>query len=140
MIFFIALIATSFVYLSFLGTKDLRLERDTKRKEDVQKILTALTTSLQNNKENVEVIPMGKCGESKAFEICRTGARSCKGLVNVSFLTVKAEYLTGIPTDPVGINENGSGYAVTRDEKGMITVCAPVAERNPISVSTLKNP
>lgn len=64
-------------------------------------------------------------------EICKTGPFDCTDLVNMDFLANgKQEELINMPMDPLHISINGTGYFIFNDGAGLVTVCAPYAERN----------
>jgi type IV pilus assembly protein PilA len=60
-------------------------------------------------------------------EICKTGATSCTGLVDLSVLTNNGTYVVAIPNDPKGVSANGTGYFILQ-ANGRVTVTAPSAE------------
>lgn len=64
-------------------------------------------------------------------EICKTGATSCAGFINLSSLTDKRTYLVAIPADPLVTQGNGTGYMISLDE-GRVSLSAPYAERGQI--------
>ncbi len=60
-------------------------------------------------------------------EICRTGAKSCRGMVDVA--TLLKDYIDPLPVDPsVAADSNGTGYFVYEDWKGKVYLSAPKAE------------
>ena len=64
-------------------------------------------------------------------EICKTGANSCAGLVDLSILTNQGIYLFELPIDPSCpeyCSPNSTGYSIFRDFNGRVTVGAPLAE------------
>ena len=64
-------------------------------------------------------------------EICKSGPFDCTDLVNMEFLIEEgSDALLVIPNDPLYISINGTGYFISQDGKGLVTVCAPHAERN----------
>lgn len=63
-----------------------------------------------------------------ANEICKDGAESCEGLTDLSELK-NGSYLWSIPEDPRTTSKNGSGYYVSKNVAGDVTVCAPYAEK-----------
>lgn len=61
-------------------------------------------------------------------EICKTGVSPCTGYVDLSTLTTNEKYLVSLPNDPTGVSTKGTGYKISRDTYGRITVTAPNAE------------
>lgn len=106
---------------------EFSFQRDEQRKKDVAALATALSTA---KKAGIPVnIPVSaSCFTEKKAEICRTAATDCTDLLDITAV-VDAHFLTAIPTDPVGINEQGSGYNAVQNSQGIITVCAPFAEK-----------
>jgi len=49
----------------------------------------------------------------------------------MNFLSKEStDVLVVMPDDPLYVSPNGTGYYIFNDGKGLITVCAPYAERN----------
>ncbi len=60
-------------------------------------------------------------------EICRTGAKSCAGMVDIAALL--KDYIDPLPVDPSLTAEgNGTGYFVYENWKGKVYMSAPKAE------------
>lgn len=97
--------------------------RNSKRKADVRIILNAVYQYTIDKNELPKTIPL------KNTEICKTGAASCAGLVDLSILTDKQLYLVQIPVDPNISSGNGSGYFIVKTAQGRISVTAPLAEQ-----------
>jgi type IV pilus assembly protein PilA len=58
-------------------------------------------------------------------EVCATGPVACTGLVDLDALTTASKYLVSIPKEPncpTGCNANGTGYRISRDANGRVTV------------------
>jgi prepilin-type N-terminal cleavage/methylation domain-containing protein len=60
--------------------------------------------------------------------ICRTGAVSCTGLIDLSVLTNSQKYLVSIPTDPLSTSTTDTGYEIFKNANNRVTVYAPSAE------------
>ncbi|MDQ7814461.1 MAG: type II secretion system protein [Patescibacteria group bacterium] len=65
---------------------------------------------------------------SVSTEICKTGAGSCAGLIDLGVVTFEERYILKIPTDPTSASANGTGYYVFKDAYNRITVEAPFAQ------------
>jgi type IV pilus assembly protein PilA len=110
--------------------KNLGDTRNSQRQADVTTILNGVYQySLDNNGS----LPTGITTTST--EICATGASSCTGLVDLSTVTANGKYLVSIPKDPqcgtgTVCAANGTGYKVSKDANGRITVTAPSAEQS----------
>lgn len=113
--------------------------RNLKRSADVSTILTYISGYVQEESKVPEAIPNSKtCVEFKN-EICKTGPYNCTDLVNMGFLSKEnTETLVVMPNDPLYISTNGTGYYVFNNGEGLVTVCAPYAERN-AEISFSKN-
>jgi len=133
----ILLILSAVGVVIFLGllainpSKEASEARNLKRSADISTILTYVSNYVQEEASIPDVIPNSdKCVQFKQ-EICKTGPYNCADLVNMSFLSKKnTEELVVIPDDPLYVSPNGTGYYIFNDGKGLITVCAPYAERN----------
>jgi hypothetical protein len=69
-------------------------------------------------------------------EICKTGASSCTGLVDLSVVT--PTYVGELPLDPRCPDDcaaNGTGYFVVEGADGRVTVDAPLAELVSVSLT-----
>jgi prepilin-type N-terminal cleavage/methylation domain-containing protein len=104
----------------------LGLTRNSQRKTDVGTILNAIYQySLDNNGSLPTGIQTGGCiAGFTGAQICKTGG-TCAGLTDLSSLTASGKYLVAMPTDPSGSGTNNTGYFVTKDANGRVTVCAP---------------
>ena len=104
--------------------KQLGDTRNAQRQSDVTTLLNA---AYQYSIDNNGVLPAGIVASTT--EICATGAASCTGLVDLTVLTLNGKYLTAMPEDPQKVTANGSGYMISRNVYGRITVTAPLAEQ-----------
>ena len=97
------------------------------RRSDARTISTAVSLYYIDQSQLPAIIP------NVSTEICREGAASCSGFVDLSALTLNQKYLIAIPTDPKANNPNGSGYFIIKDSTtGRIFVNAPLAENGAI--------
>jgi carbon monoxide dehydrogenase subunit G len=132
-------IICAFLVIAFLGYLVLNPEkegadkRNIHRSADISSILTSVSKYVLDNKGVPESIPTTKECVSVGNEICRMGPYDCTGLVDLSFLNKESngeESISSIPSDPSSKSVNGTGYYISYDGQGNITICAPYAERN----------
>lgn len=120
-------ILAGIVILAINPGKQLGETRDADRSADVTTILNAV---YQYSIDNSGDLPTGIT--TTATEICKTGAASCTGLVDLTVLTTNAKYLVSMPDDPKGsidVSGNGVGYVISKDVNGRITVTATQTEQ-----------
>ena len=60
--------------------------------------------------------------------ICKTGAASCVGLIDLSVLTTNQIYLPSVPVDPLSTSTNDTRYTIGQSATGRVTVSAPNVE------------
>ncbi len=135
-LFVIAFIA----YLVLNPDKKGADQRNIYRSADIASILTTVSAYVDELGEIPEEIPITKNCVSLGNEICKMGPYDCKGLVNLSFLgEIKntTQKITALPSDPTTKSVNGTGYYISQDGQGNVTVCAPYAERN-VTISFTK--
>lgn len=112
---------------------------NSQRRSDLNTILNVVYQySIDNNGAIPSDIPMDTtCGTSVAnSEICQTGASDCTGYVDLGVLTTNQTYLLSLPLDPVSSVHPGTGYYISRNNNGRISVCAPGTEQSvPITVT-----
>ena len=130
-----SIIAILFAVVVFVINPQLRFEeaRNSERNIEISTILNAVH---QYRLDNNGTLPASIT--QTPTEICKTGAVSCVGLIDLSVLTTNEEYLIEIPIDPNGVcNSNGVCYAISKTgNSGRITVTAPDAETSStISIS-----
>ncbi len=97
---------------------------NTKRRSDVLQLLNAIH---QYAAENQGQFPTGLTASAAAAPIANTGTNICTEIMPT--------YISALPTDP-SLNTNpvtdcttyDTGYTVSRDAQGRITVAAPSAE------------
>ena len=123
-------ILAGIVILAINPARQLAQTRNAQRAVDVNTILNATYQySIDQNGSLPASIPTNaNCTGLATNEICKSGAASCSGLVDLSVLTANEIYLVAIPTDPTGETTNGAGYHVAKSGNGRVTVCAPDAE------------
>ena len=122
------------VFLALLvinPSKEAAEARNLKRTADLSTILVYLSSYVKEGKEIPREIPTSQECVGFTHEICKSGPYDCTDLVNMGFLTGEnQEKLVKIPNDPLYVSVNGTGYFISHNGKGQITVCAPHAERN----------
>lgn len=127
-------------YLVLNPEKEGAESRNIHRSADISSVLTTLSTYISNTREIPQAIPVSSECIFIGNEICKMGPYDCKGLVDLSFLSDmvsgESSVLT-LPSDPASKSLNGTGYYVSHDGNGNLTVCAPYAERN-VEVSFTK--
>ena len=101
--------------------------RNAQRTADVSTIANALYQySLDNNH-----LPTGITSSEK--EICTTSSLLCTGLLKLDVL--RGAYLDAIPRDPQETDPNHTGYSVTKDAQGRLTVKALHPEGDSIRIT-----
>jgi prepilin-type N-terminal cleavage/methylation domain-containing protein len=122
-------ILAGIVIIAINPGKNLGDTRNAQRQADVTTTLNAVYQySLDNNGNVPGTIT------NTVTEICKTGAGSCTGLIDLSTVTTSGKYVASLPVDPqcpTGCNANGTGYKIVKDATtGRITVNAPNAEQS----------
>ncbi len=120
----IAIIA-GIVVLAINPSKQLADTRNAQRRLNVSTILNAV---YQYAIDNSGTLPATITTTTTG--ICKTGAGSCTSLIDLSVLTTNGTYLVSIPTDPTGVSANGTGYSISKNTNGRVTVSAPSAENS----------
>lgn len=122
-------ILAGIVILAVNPSKQLADTRDAQRRADVNTILNAVYQYALDNDGNLP-----SSITTSDTEICADGG-TCTGLIDLSVLTTNETYLTGIPEDPQDSDANGTGYEISQSANGRVTVTAPDAENDTISVT-----
>jgi type IV pilus assembly protein PilA len=120
-------ILAGIVIIAINPNKNLGDTRNSQRSADVNTILNGV---YQYALDNNGVVPASITASTT--EICKTGAGSCTGLIDLSVVTTNGKYLVAMPTDPqcpTGCDANGVGYKISKDANNRITVTAPNAEQ-----------
>lgn len=122
------------IFLALLAvnpSKKASEARNLQRTADVSTVLTYISSYADGRKDIPAVLPTSHTCVEFTHEICRTGPYNCRDLVNMDFLMEEnTDALVIMPNDPLYISANGTGYFVSHDGEGVVTVCAPHAERN----------
>ena len=127
-------ILAAIVIIAINPGKNLGDTRNAQRQADVTTIINAV---YQYSIDNNGAIPTGVTATST--EICATGASSCTSLVDLTAVTTGGKYVVSLPKDPqcsTTCATGGTGYKISKDPNGRLTVTAPAAEQSKtISVS-----
>ncbi|MFH0830933.1 MAG: type II secretion system protein [Parcubacteria group bacterium] len=116
-------ILSAVIVIAVTADKRLVDTRNTQRRTDVATIISAVTRySIDHN----GILPKSIPADSR--EICQSEVSDCTGLVDLSVLTEKGQYLVYLPADPQSGSANGTGYSIKRIGANRIQVAAPLAE------------
>lgn len=117
-------ILAGIVIIAINPGKNLSEARNAQRQADVN---TTLNAVWQYALDNNGVIPASITTTST--EICATS--TCSTLIDLSVVTTGGKYIAAFPKDPqctTTCNANGTGYKISKDANGRVTVTAPAAE------------
>lgn len=106
--------------------KQLEDTRNSQRQADITTILNAVH---QYSLDNDEALPADIT--ETATEICAATSTNCNKLVDLSVVIAGEKYITSIPKDPqcnTICAPNGTGYKISKNSNGRVTVSAPAAE------------
>jgi prepilin-type N-terminal cleavage/methylation domain-containing protein len=128
-------ILAGIVIIAINPGKNLADTRDAQRSADVNTILNGVYQYVLDNDGNLPASIT-----VSATEICNTTGAGCTtpAAIDLGVLTASGTYLVAIPQDPqcpTVCLSNGVGYTIVRDANGRITVAAPDAENDTISVT-----
>jgi type II secretory pathway pseudopilin PulG len=123
-------ILAGIVILAINPNKQLGDTRNAQRQSDVNTILNA---AYQYSIDNQGVIPATIT--TTPTDICVTGG-TCTGLIDLSVLTTNGKYLVAIPKDPKSATTNDTGYQISQNANGRITVNVPTANQEQGKVIT----
>jgi hypothetical protein len=103
-------------------TDEVKL-RNEQRRKDVKTIANAFFYYKRDHELTVpESIPL-----KTAKELCRVSGSDCVGMVDLTDLLMP--YLEEMPVDPASAKDgNGTGYFISKDWKGRVTISAPAAD------------
>lgn len=128
------------VFVSLNPTKRLADSRDSRRSTDVDSILSAVHSSIIDNKGT---LPAGLTNNMPAQLQIGTASGAaisntyCTVALNahVDLTAPLAKYLKTMPTDPLNGTSGSTAYAIRVDTNGIVTVTACNAENAEISAS-----
>lgn len=116
-------ILAAIVIIAVNPARQFAISRNTVREANVNSILSASWQYAIDNQGNLPPAITETAGE-----ICKTGASSCAGLVDLSALAADGKYIVKIPEDPKGASASGTGYWIQKMTNGRLKVTAPNAE------------
>ncbi|MEO5627324.1 MAG: type II secretion system protein [Candidatus Saccharimonadales bacterium] len=119
-------ILAGIVILAINPNKQLGDTRNSQRQADVNTILNA---AYQYSIDNQGIIP--DTITSSAANICPTGATcpTADATIDLHVLSDQGKYLVAIPKDPKSGSATNTGYQISQNANGRITVSAPTAEQ-----------
>ncbi len=119
------------ILLAINPNKEAAEARNLKRSADISTVLSYVSSYVEGKESIPTVIPSSSECVEFTHEICKTGPYNCTDLVSMGFLIEgNEEALVVMPNDPLYVSVNGTGYFISHDGGGIVTVCAPHAERN----------
>lgn len=114
-------ILAGIVIIAINPSKNLADTRNAQRQQDVATILDAV---YQYALDNNGTLPASIT--TTATEMCKTGAGSCTGLIDLTTVTTSGKYIASLPIDPqcpTNCNTNGNGYKISKDATtGRVTI------------------
>lgn len=99
--------------------------RNAQRLNDITKVFNGVVSYIEKGGKVVGITISKEC-EGEENEICRFGAADCTNKISLDSLVEKGSI--SLPVDPSSTSLNGTGYNIVQNERGRITVCAPLAE------------
>lgn len=115
-------ILAGIVIIAINPSKNLADTRNAQRQADVTTILNAVYQYALDNNGNLPASIT-----TTATEMCKTGAGSCTGLIDLTVVTTSGKYVPSLPIDPqcpTNCNANGNGYKISKEDAttGRVTV------------------
>jgi type II secretory pathway pseudopilin PulG len=105
--------------------------RNIQRQADISYILNQVSAYSKSRAGIPDEIPITQECVVYGNEICKIGPYECEDYVDLSILNkTDSDDIIQMPTDPLYISINGTGYYIYQNGEGAITTCAPYAERN----------
>lgn len=126
-------ILASIVIVAINPTKQLADARDAQRRSDVNTILNAVYQYAIDNNGNLPGCLNGGTPGTAYNIILSNNSTGVSDPCNLSVLT--GTYLVSIPVDPSGAAGNDTKYDITLTANNRVTVSAPSAENDTISVT-----
>lgn len=119
------------VIIAINPSKQLADTRNAQRRSDVTTILNA---TYQYAVDNGGAMPATITVTPTA--VCATGG-TCTGLIDLTVLTTNEKFIAILPKDPSSGTVNSTGYNISKDANGRLTVAAPSAE-NGITITVTR--
>ena len=124
-------ILAAVIIIAINPAKQLGDAQNAQRRNDVRAILDAVHQySIDNGGSLPEMIPVGASCLDEGDNVCLAGI-SCDG-ANIDEIVTDEKYLTTIPADPTGADDQISGYFILKTTGGRVSVCAPYAYDNAV--------
>jgi type IV pilus assembly protein PilA len=129
-------ILASIVIVAINPTKQLADARNAQRQADINTILNAVYQyEIDNDGQfpsshaaTLSSIPIEICNTGKQVEITATSPVDCSGLIDLSELVNNEVYLVAMPADPQAANSVSTGYTISKEYDGTLTIAAENAE------------
>lgn len=124
-------ILAGIVILAINPNKQLGDTRNSQRQADINTILNAAYQYSIDNQGNIPATIT-----TTATDICASGAADCTGMIDLTVLSANGKYLVSIPKDPRTSTATDTGYQISQNANGRITVSAPGAEQGKTITAT----
>lgn len=116
-------ILAAIVIVAINPSKQFGEAQNVQRQSDVRAILDGIIQySLDNAGALPGNIPVGSTCLASGVDICKVDT-ICTG-VSLDALIVERKYLTDLPNDPVAADGSVTGYLVSKNSYGRVSVCA----------------
>lgn len=123
-------ILAAIVIVAINPTKQLGDARDAQRRSDVNTIMNAVYQYAIDNKGSIPA-----CIVNETRSVCLNN--DCTGVADggCDLSVLVGEYIVGLPVDPSGATGNSTNYTIEQGANSRITVTAPNAENDAITVT-----
>jgi hypothetical protein len=109
---------------SLASSTEVSINYNNERNSHVNTILNVIT---QYSVDNNGAIPSAIT--TVPTELCTTTGNTCFGMVDLGSIVTSKKYILSVPVDPKKTTGSGSGYFISKNANGRITVSAPLAEQ-----------
>lgn len=122
----IAIIAilAAIVIIAINPARQIAQSNNAQRRSNVNAIVNAISQYQVDNRGTVPATIT-----TVATDICQTGVTST-ACIDLSVLTTNQTYIGSLPTDPTSSTSPSTGYQVSKNANGRVTVTAPYAENS----------